>query len=292
MRLYSYCGLVAALSLVVSVAKPTQKAGGVLFQEGFENANLLERGWYDGSQFQISHQNPYAGKGCIEYHWKPNTTNPDSSSGIRHLFPPTETVFLRFYIRLSKGWGWTGRNYHPHLMHFMTTENEKYHGPAASHLTVYIEPQEGRLRLAAQDIQNQNAPHGLTQGPLRGGYNGTFFDSREALFRDDRWHCVEAMFQLNSVDAKRGTPNADGVVRGWFDGKLVVERTDVILRSADFPQMKFNQFLLTPYFGPGLLPHAQTLWIDELAVGTRRLGPVSPASAGRDDDRNNTRRGG
>ena len=40
-------------------------------------------------------------------------------------------------------------------MHFMTTENDKYHGPAASHLTVYIEPQEGRLRLAAQDIQNR-----------------------------------------------------------------------------------------------------------------------------------------
>ena len=34
----------------------------------------------------------------------------------------------------------------------------------------------------------------------------------------------------------------------------------------------FNQFLLTPYFGPGLLPHAQTLWIDELAVGTQRIG--------------------
>ena len=38
------------------------------------------------------------------------------------------------------------------------------------------------------------------------------------------------------------------------------------------PDMQFNQFLLTPYFGPGLLPHAQTLWIDELAVGTQRLG--------------------
>jgi hypothetical protein len=42
----------------------------------------------------------------------------------------------------------------------------------------------------------------------------------------------------------------------------------------DFPKMKFNQFLLLPYFGPGLLPHAQTLWIDELAVGTERVGPL------------------
>jgi hypothetical protein len=55
---------------------------------------------------------------------------------------------------------------------------------------------------------------------------------------------------------------------------LVIDRTDVVLRSTDFPTMKFNQFLLTPYFGPGLLPHAQTLWIDELAVGTKRLDPV------------------
>jgi hypothetical protein len=36
--------------------------------------------------------------------------------------------------------------------------------------------------------------------------------------------------------------------------------------------MKFSQFLLTPYFGPGLFPHEQTLWIDELVVGSKRLG--------------------
>jgi hypothetical protein len=41
-------------------------------------------------------------------------------------------------------------------------------------------------------------------------------------------------------------PNADGIVRGWFDGKLVIDRSDVVLRSTDFPKMKFNQFLLTP----------------------------------------------
>jgi hypothetical protein len=34
--------------------------------------------------------------------------------------------------------------------------------------------------------------------------------------------------------------------------------------------MKFNQFLMLPYFGPGLLPQAQTLWIDDLTVGTAR----------------------
>jgi len=153
----------------------------------------------------------------------------------------------------------------------MTTENARYHGPAASHLTLYMEPVNGKLRLAAQDIQNKDAPHGLTQGPLRGGYNGKFYDSGTVLFNDDRWHCVEALFKLNSLDMKNDKPNADGLVRGWFDGKLVVDRHDVVFRSTDFPKMQFNQYLLAPYFGPGLLPHAQTLWIDELLVATGRV---------------------
>lgn len=246
---------------------------GVLLTESFDDDRLTERGWYDGRNCKIAAQNPYAGPGCIEYHWRGGTTTPQSSSAFRHLFPPTETVYLRFQLKLSRGWKWSGRSYHPHLLHFLTTANDKYHGPAASHLTLYIEPQAGRLRLATQDIQNQNQPHGLTQGPLRGGYNGRFYDSQAILFADDQWHCVEALFALNSLDRTRDRPNADGIVRGWFDGKLVIEQTDSVLRSPDFPTMKFNQLLLAPYFGPGLLPQEQTLWIDELVVAAQRIVP-------------------
>jgi hypothetical protein len=259
-------------ALVVATAE--EKAPGILFSESFEDPQLLKRGFYDGDMFAISMDHPFAGKACMEYVWKAGGTTPASSSGVRRLFEPSEVVYLRCYLRLSKDWGWSGRNYHPHLMHFMTTENQRYHGPAASHLTVYIEPVNGKLRLAAQDIQNKDARHGLTQGPLKGGYNGQFYDSRDELFTDDKWHCIEAQFQLNTLDLKGDKPNADGIVRGWFDGKLVIERTDIILMSTDFPKMQFNQFLLTPYFGPGLLPHPQTLWIDELAVGTKRVGPL------------------
>jgi hypothetical protein len=257
-----------------TTADPAEQPSAVLFSEHFDDPHLLRRGWYDGAKFTISDMRPYAGAGCVEYAWRAGATTPASTSGVRRLFEATDVVYLRFYIKLSQGWGWTGRPYHPHLMHFLTTENHKFAGPAATHLTVYVEPWNGKLRLAAQDIQNKDKPHGLTQGPLRGGYNGRFYDSKEVLFNDDGWHCVEALFRLNSLDLKADKPNADGVVRGWFDGKLVIDRTDVVLRSTDFPAMKFNQFLLTPYFGPGLLPHAQTLWIDELAVGTKRIGPV------------------
>jgi hypothetical protein len=257
---------------------PPQNDPPVLFREGFDDDRLLQRGWYDGQRFTIS-RGAFAGSGCLEFHWAISTTSPDSSSGIRRLFEPSDTVYLRFHIRLSKGWAWSGRPYHPHLMHFMTTENGKYHGPAATHLTLYIEPQDGRLRLAAQDIQNQDAPHGLTQGPLRGGYNGRFYDSEQRLFTDDKWHSVEALFKLNTLDLTRDQPNADGIVRGWFDGELVIDHSNVILRSTDFPTMQFNQFLLTPYFGPGLLPHEQTLWIDQLVVAAERIGATDRIEA-------------
>jgi hypothetical protein len=251
------------LSLPAAAAEPT-----MLFTEHFDDARLTARGWYDGDRFPISNARPHTGKGCVEFAWKAGTSIPVGSSAMRRLFEPTDTVYLRCFVRLSKGWKWTGRGYHPHLMHFMTTENGKFHGPAASHLTVYIEPWDGKLRLAAQDIQNKDKPHGLTQGPLRGGYNGKMYDSKEVLFKDDEWHQVEALFRLNSLKADQA--NADGIVRGWFDGRLVIDRPDVVLRSPDFPKMKFNQFLLAPYFGPGLLPQAQTLWVDELSVGTGR----------------------
>ena len=254
-------------------------AGLLLFAESFEDDKLAARGWYDTGKVKIvgdakagdatGGTEARVGRGCIEYAWD-DQQKMVASTGARRLIEPTDEVYVRFYLKLQKGWGWTKKGFHPHLTHFLTTENAKFAGPAATHLTLYIEPVDGRLRLAAQDIQNKDAAHGLTQGPLKGGYNGKFYDSKDVLFDDDRWHLVEAYFKLNTLDMKADRPNADGVVRGWFDGKLVIDRADVVLRSTDFPKMKFNQFLMTPYFGPKLLPHAQKLWIDELVVGKRR----------------------
>ena len=277
-----------ALVFVLVMAVPTGSFAaeglreGVLFSESFDDGELTRRNWYDGTGFRIVGDSR-ASKGCIEYEWLGPDTKVSGSSSVRRLFEPTDEVCIRFYLKLSKGWGWTGRDYHPHLINFLTTENSKWWGPAASHLTLYVEPQNGKLRLAAQDIQNQNMPHGLTQGSLKGGYNAKVYDSPTALFTDDKWHCVEACFKLNTF--KKDRPNPDGIVRGWFDGKLVIEHTNVILRSTDFPDMKFNQLLMAPYFGPCLLSHAQKLWIDELAVGVTRIGPLPERKVpAREDD--------
>jgi hypothetical protein len=269
----SMLAIATALAFTTGAAASREQDDATLLVEHFDDTDLERRGWYDLTRHRLSGE-AVAGRGCIEYEWIAGREEVQGSSPMRRLFEPADEVYLRFYLKLSPGWGWSGRNYHPHLIHFLTTENSKWHGPAASHLTLYVEPVNGRLQLAAQDIQNRDQPHGLTQGPLRGGYNGKFYDSEDTLFTDDEWHCVEAHFKLNTLDSKRDRPHADGIVRGWFDGELVVDRHDVILRSSDFPKMQFNQLLVAPYFGTGLLPHPQKLWIDELAVGTKRIGPL------------------
>lgn len=259
----------------VDAQQPTQSS--VLFSESFDDAGLQNRGWYDGSEFKIASEVAFAGGGCVEYSWKDRATKPYTSSGARHSFEPTDELFVRYYIKLSDQWKWSGRPYHPHLIHFLTTENGKWHGPARSHLTLYVEPVNGKLRIGATDMENAGMPHGLTQGRLKGGYNGKLHDSKDRLFNDGKWHCVEAQFRLNTLNLANDTADRNGLIRGWFDDRLVIERSDIVFRTTDFPKMQWNQFLLTPYFGPGLLPHAQTLWIDELVVSTQRVGPLQPS---------------
>ncbi len=263
--------LIAFVGISSVLFRTGQTRDDILFSESFDDANLESRGWYDGTGCRIA-DDSRKGEGCIEYEWVKGDQTVHGSSHQRHLLEPVNEVYIRFYLKLSEGWQWSGRNYHPHLTHFMTTENSAYHGPAASHLTLYIEPVNGKLRLGATDIQNKDMPHGLTQGELKGGYNGKLYDSDEVLFDDTEWHCIEAYFKLNSLDMTNDIPNQDGILRGWFDGRLVIEHTDVILRSTDFPGMKINQFLMAPYFGPGLLDNNQKLWIDEMVVGKSKIG--------------------
>lgn len=244
-----------------------QETNSIFVRESFDDCSMETRGWYDGTECRIA-ADAFSGNGCLEYEWLKGLQKVTGSASFRHLFTPVSEVYVSFYIRLSENWQWTGKNYHPHLTHLMTTENPPFHGPAASHLTLYIEAVNGKLRLATQDIQNKDMPHGLTQGELKGGYNGRFYDSRQVLFADNKWHRVEAFFRLN--DLKNDRPEANGIIRGWFDGKLVIDETGVVLRSADFPQMQFNQFLIAPYFGPGLLDNHQKLWFDELIIGPER----------------------
>ena len=93
------------------------------------------------------------------------------------------------------------------------------------------------------------------------------------------WHLVEAYFRLNTIVSGKGAK--DGVLRLWYDGSMIVDRTNVVMRTGANATMKFNQFLLVPYIGDGS-PVDQTFWVDNLLVATDRPAtpPVPPGGGG------------
>jgi hypothetical protein len=119
--------LLACLALGAEPSADGDAKARPLFAESFDDDRLEDRSWYDLGKTRVV-GDAFAGKGCLEYEWTDAQSGAKGSSPARRLFEPTERVYVRYYLKLSKGWGWSGRNYHPHMTHFLTTENGKWHG--------------------------------------------------------------------------------------------------------------------------------------------------------------------
>lgn len=271
----------------------------LLFEERFEDTNWTRRGWYDNPRFEITEAEhlPGSRRACV-WHWKKaGDVNPAGGGG-RVLLPPVDNVVLDFHIKHSADWAWTGVNWHPHEFHFVTTEDPAFVGPAYTHLTFYVEVVNGVPRVAIQDGKNIDAARigqdlvKVTEkravaggngdsdgygnlGHYKNGavyWNGKHWEPKQKCFRDEPgpfykadWHHVEAALRLNTV--RGGIGQRDGVLRYRFDGKTLLDLHDVVFRTGQFPRMRINQFLMTPYFGPGV-PHPQSIFIDDLRIFT------------------------
>lgn len=128
--------------------------GALLFCEPFDDPDLAGRGWYDGPSGTIDPDNPHSGAGAFACHFGQGDTQCSGGKPARHPVPETTSVWLSYWVRYSDNWVGSGKPYHPHEFHFVTNEDDDYVGPAASHLTTYIEDVGGVPRLALQDALN------------------------------------------------------------------------------------------------------------------------------------------
>lgn len=299
---------------------PATAFGANLFQEDFEDTNFTARGWYDSTGGALSTAEFFAGARSFECRFAPGATGCAGGSPARHLFTPSDAVYVSYYVKYSANYTGSNRQYHPHEFLILTNENGAYAGPAYTRLTAYIEQNEGIPLLALQDGQNIDVSRlnqdltGVTEQRSTCGCNGVpaaeaastvscypvstmywngkdwraggtpnshagtvyFGDTPGPRYKND-WHRVEAYFRLNSIQNGQGAP--DGVIRYWFDGALIIERTNVILRTAQHPNMQWNQFMIAPWIGDGS-PVDQTMWVDNLSVETTRPGAdtIPPAA--------------
>ncbi len=274
----------------------------VLFQENFDDTNFSSRGWYDaqgsGGAISLSEHIP-GSTASFECRFLQGASGCSGGSPMRHAFTATNQVYISYWIKHSSNWVGSGKTYHPHIIYLLTNLNSTYSGLAYTKLTAYVEENRGYPVLSLQDGQNIDETKigvdltTVTENRAIAGCNGTqpnlgqsesdcylsgtvhwnglVWKGATAFFFDPNqmtnWHFIEAYFQLNTIS--NGIGQQDGVVRYWYDGQLVIDHTNVIIRTGKNPTMQFNQFVLAPYIGSGS-PADQTFWIDNLAVSASR----------------------
>jgi hypothetical protein len=299
----------AVAAVLLALALPgIAAAQTVLIQETFEDTNYAARGWYDSTGGALSSVEKFAGTKSLECHFLVGGTNCASGDIARHKFTDTETVYIAYYIKHSTSWVGSNKPYHPHMFLFLTNENGDYAGPAYTHLTAYVENNylsNGIPEFLLQDGQNIDETRigqnlvGVTENRSVAGCNGDsdgygngdcylagsvhwngkiwqagtgYFDSTPGSpTYKGSWHLIEVYFQMNSIAGGIGQKN--GVVRYWYDGKLIMEHTNIVIRTGTHLAQKFNQLDLLPYIGD-TSPADQTMWIDNLLVATAR--PATP----------------
>lgn len=292
--------LAAALVLALAALSARPAAAGearLLFAESFEDTQWTERGWYDGPHMEVVELDdaPDGASVCV-WDWQQAGDVSPAGGGARVGLPPVTEVTLSFHVRHDATWTWTGRGWHPHMFHFVTDADDRYVGPAHTYLTFYIEAVDGIPRLAIQDGRNidearidtdltqvtearavagcngDSDGHGEGDCYRAGDHhaNGKVWKATEVWFAAETgprnmadWHHVQAHFRLNSVADSLAVP--DGVLQYWFDGTLLIDHHDVVFRTGQHPDMRINQFLMKPYYGPGV-PGTMRMWVDDLRI--------------------------
>ncbi len=266
------------------------------FVEGFENDDWASRGWYDGPSLETSSSAaaPEGQRACI-WRWYNSGDALPGGKGGRVLLEPCEGITFSFSIRYSEDWSWTGLGWHPHMFLFMTSRNGAFDGPAWTHLTVYVETVDGRLKFGIQDGQNIDTAHlrqdltGISENRAVAGGNGSsdgypddlyqsgatwvngktwdsdslYISEQRGPFYKGDWHRMKVHFQLNSIVDGKGINN--GVFRWWMDGRLIMAYEDILFRTGASAGMKINQFLMLPYIGPGA-KNPQSVCVDDIRI--------------------------
>lgn len=270
----------------------------VFFEETFSDSSLSDRGWYDGGTATATVVNDSdLSSNVLEVSY----LSGDSSSQlgqVRHLFAESDGVLVTYKVKYDSNWSWTGYTYGPHEFYLFTNADHDYKGPAYSHSTFYLEMTDGHPRIAQQDGMNVDANYinqdisdatenrsvsgcnGSADG-YEGGcyesdgywYNGRSWDATSTTILSDQWYTIKALILMNDIVDGKGVAN--GVIKYWVDGDLVMSYDDIILRTAQNSEMKFNQILIGPYFHNGV-PYDQKFWIDDVIVQSFKNGPSKP----------------
>ena len=152
-KFFNYFFLLLFVAIMYQSSKSEIIDSTIFFQEDFEDLDFRSRSWYDNTNMFLSNIEHIQGSNSsIEFHFKEGATKPNSGGAIRHKIDESDVIYIGFWIKYSANWQGSNRAYHPHEFLIMTSKNSDWNGPAYTHLTVYIEHNEGVPLLAIQRV--------------------------------------------------------------------------------------------------------------------------------------------
>jgi hypothetical protein len=222
---------------------------------------------------------------------------------MRKKFTATDSLYVSFYVKFQSTWRGSQKAYHPHLIYVPSSLDDDYCPLADNYLNTYLEfnsdvgsPYTIRPVINIQDNRRVNTacPSGTPPCDLTaiteersaawcngckagaecgtgicyndaGWYSSNAWKDVASSVPKDQWVHVETYLRMNTMSGNKG--QADGLMKLWIDGVPVINHPNIVYRTNQDATKKWSQFVLAPYMGDGS-PVAQTMWIDELTVGT------------------------
>ncbi len=272
-----------------------------IMSESFENNSWTSRGWYDGTNSTGVTSGGHSGN-ALKWTFRESDTRPAQFSVLRQSFTDTDEFLLEYYLKFDAGWRGSGKTYHPHFLHIISSEDSNYQGFARSNSNLYFEavakqssPFINYPVIAHQDMyrtnssagnvpnnlitttENRSANHCNTPSSLSGATGGNCYKSGDGWYSANLWNSATvnipaATWTKITVHIKHntftnGVGNFDGIMKLWVEDTLAISSTNVLYAAGAYEGAKWDKVALAPYIGDGS-PIVQTMWIDELSLWT------------------------
>ena len=211
----------------------------VLLFEDFESGDFEAKGWYDGFDDQRTSEEYKNGSYSYEGHFAIGAKN--SGAG-RHLFTPTDKVYMSYWVKYSENYIGSGVGYHPHEWNILTNEDWAYQGPADTYLTLYIEQNAGRPILALQDSKNVDPGCVLLNNNSFIGCNGNF-----ATYPFSEYRSVASCNGLVGEVDRRDCFSSSGSTHGYYSSRAWAADS-IYFRNTPGPYYKNDWHFIEAYF--------------------------------------------
>ncbi len=214
-------------------------AQNILLFEDFETGDFAAKGWYDGFPDQRTTEEYKNGTHSYRGHFAQGAT---TSGAGRHLFTPTDKLYMSYWVKYSTNYVGSGVGYHPHEWNILTNKDWIYQGPADTYLSLYVEQNAGRPILAMQDSKNVDPNCILLNNDNFVGCNGEF-DSY--AFTENR--SASSCNGLTGYLDRRDCFPSSGSTHGYYSARAWAADS-VYFRNAPGPYYKNDWHKIETYF--------------------------------------------